>query len=61
MQLLKRCLFAGDLVKVLLHTKVTRYLEFKSVNGSYVFKDNDVHKVPATASEALSSSLMGLR
>jgi RAB protein geranylgeranyltransferase component A len=30
---------AGNLVKVLLHTKVTRYLEFKSVAGSYVFKE----------------------
>mmetsp|Transcript_21341 Transcript_21341/g.21469 ORF Transcript_21341/g.21469 Transcript_21341/m.21469 type:complete len:270 (+) Transcript_21341:100-909(+) len=49
----------GNLVKILLHTKVTRYLEFKSVDGSYVFKDNKVHKVPATAGEALNSSLMG--
>ena len=36
----------GKLVKILLHTKVTRYLEFKSVDGSYVFKDNRVQKVP---------------
>jgi Rab GDP dissociation inhibitor len=36
----------GDLVKILLHTKVTRYLEFKSIDGSYVFKDNKVQKVP---------------
>lgn len=36
----------GKLVKILLHTKVTRYLEFKSVDGSYVFKDNKVQKVP---------------
>jgi len=49
----------GNLVKILLHSKVTRYLEFKSVDGSYVFKDNKVHKVPATAQEALNSSLMG--
>jgi Rab GDP dissociation inhibitor len=50
----------GNLVKVLLHTKVTRYLEFKSVAGSFVYKDGKVHKVPATPSEALNSSLMGI-
>lgn len=49
----------GKLVKILLHTKVTRYLEFKSIDGSYVFKDGKVQKVPATPSEALNSSLMG--
>lgn len=36
----------GNLVKILLHTKVTRYLEFKSIDGSYVFKDNKIQKVP---------------
>eukprot|EP01039_Chlorochromonas_danica_P008273 gene8273-9122_t len=49
----------GKLVKILLHTKVTKYLEFKSVDGSYVFKDNKIQKVPATPQEALNSSLMG--
>ncbi len=38
----------GKLVKILLHTKVTRYLEFKSIDGSYVFKDGRVQKVPGT-------------
>jgi len=28
----------GNMVKILLHTDVTRYLEFKSVDGSYVYK-----------------------
>ena len=36
----------GKLTKILLHTKVTRYLEFKSIDGSYVFKDGKVQKVP---------------
>lgn len=49
----------GKLVKILLHSKVTRYLDFKSVDGSYVLKDTKVQKVPATPAEALSSSLMG--
>lgn len=35
----------GNLVKILLHTKVTRYLEFKSVDGSYVYKGGNVLKV----------------
>ncbi|CAM9355486.1 unnamed protein product, partial [Phaeothamnion confervicola] len=50
----------GNLVKVLLHTKVTRYLEFKNVDGSYVYKGGRILKVPATPDEALRSSLMGL-
>ena len=49
----------GKLVKILLHSKVTRYLEFKSVDGSYVFKDGKVNKIPATPAEALTSPLMG--
>lgn len=50
----------GLLVKLLIHTGVTRYLEFKSVEGSYVFKDSKIHKVPADEKEALASGLMGL-
>jgi len=50
----------GKLVKALLHTNVTRYLEFKSIGGSYVFRGGKVHKVPSDETEALKSSLMGL-
>lgn len=50
----------GLLVKMLLHTNVTKYLEFKSVDGSYVFKKEKIHKVPATDKEALNSPLMGM-
>lgn len=50
----------GNLTKMLLHTKVTRYLEFKSIAGSFVYKDGKIHKVPSTPKEALSSPLMGL-
>nr|CAA64439.1 GDP-dissociation inhibitor [Geodia cydonium] len=51
----------GQLVKLLIHSGVTRYLEFKSVEGSYVYKKGGkIHKVPSTEAEALSSSLMGL-
>ena len=48
----------GNLVKILLHTKVTRYLEWKAVDGSFVFKDKKIEKVPSTPAEALSSNLM---
>ena len=38
-----------------------RYIDFKSVEGSYVYKHpGKVWKVPSTPSEALSSSLMGI-
>lgn len=60
----------GNLVKMLLLTKVTRYLEWKCVDGSYVYQYQKggllssakgvVSKVPASDSEALRSSLMGL-
>lgn len=50
----------GKLVKVLIHTDVTKYLEFKSVDGSYVLNKGKVYKVPATDMEALKSSLLGL-
>lgn len=50
----------GQLVKLLIHTGVTRYLEFKSVEGSYVYKGNKISKVPADEKEALTSDLMGM-
>ncbi|CAL8090903.1 unnamed protein product [Orchesella dallaii] len=50
----------GQLVKLLIHTGVTRYLEFKSVEGSYVYKGGRISKVPADEREALASDLMGL-
>jgi len=50
----------GNLTKMLLHTKVTRYLDFKSISGSFVYKGGKILKVPATPEEALRSPLMGL-
>eukprot|EP01128_Nolandella_sp_AFSM9_P002013 TRINITY_DN12408_c0_g1_i1.p1 TRINITY_DN12408_c0_g1~~TRINITY_DN12408_c0_g1_i1.p1 ORF type:complete len:457 (-),score=156.53 TRINITY_DN12408_c0_g1_i1:91-1419(-) len=49
----------GTLVNMLLHTGVTRYLEFKSVSGSYVLADRRINKVPATEKEILASKLLG--
>lgn len=50
----------GLLVKLLIHTGVTRYLEFKSVEGSYVYKQGKISKVPVDQKEALASDLMGM-
>lgn len=50
----------GEIVRFLTHTDVTRYLEFKQIAGSYVYSGGRVSKVPANASEALSSPLMGI-
>jgi len=50
----------GNLVKMLLSSKVTRYLDFKCVEGSFVFKDNQLYEVPVTPAAALKSGLMGM-
>lgn len=50
----------GALVRVLIHTDVTKYLNFKAVDGSFVYNKGKIYKVPATDVEALKSQLMGL-
>ncbi|CAL9683281.1 unnamed protein product [Knipowitschia caucasica] len=50
----------GQLVRMLLITQVTRYLDFKVIDGSYVFKGGKIYKVPSTEKEALGSALMGI-
>ena len=51
----------GNLVKILVHTDVTRYLDFKLIDGSYVYKaGSGVFKVPADGAEALKTSLVGM-
>jgi len=60
----------GILTRLLVHTKVTRYIDFKVVDGSFVFigggggwfggsSKGAIHKVPATDSEAVKSGIMG--
>lgn len=50
----------GELVQILVHTDVTRYLEFQQISGSYVYREGSgICKVPATEMEALRSPLMG--
>ena len=48
----------GLLVKLLIYTGVTRYLEFKTIDGSYVYKEKKIHKVPADEREALASGTL---
>ncbi|KAJ4807634.1 Guanosine nucleotide diphosphate dissociation inhibitor [Rhynchospora pubera] len=50
----------GTLVRVLIHANVTKYLNFKAVDGSFVYQKGKIYKVPATDVEALTSTLMGL-
>lgn len=58
-QLCTRPTPSGMLVKMLILTDVTRYLEFKQVDGSFVYKHgNKIYKVPVTESEALSTSML---
>jgi Rab GDP dissociation inhibitor len=60
----------GQLVKILLKTRVAKYLEWKAVDGTYVLQNKEgglfskggpqIFKVPGNDSEALKSDLMGL-
>lgn len=51
---------SGGLTEILVHTDVTRYLEFKQISGSFVYRDGKIHKVPSNEMEAIKSPLMGL-
>lgn len=54
----------GELTSILVSTDVTKYLEFRQIAGSYVQQGSGakatVAKVPSSATEALSSPLMGM-
>lgn len=61
---------AGDLLKLLFKTGVIHYLEWKIIDGTFVYQWDKggifssakakICKVPSNASEAMSSDLMGL-
>lgn len=60
---------SGTLVKILLKTRVAKYLEFKGCDRSYVYQYQEagwfsgaksLHSVPTTAGEGMKSSLMGV-
>uniref|UniRef100_A0A8B9LBH4 Rab GDP dissociation inhibitor n=1 Tax=Astyanax mexicanus TaxID=7994 RepID=A0A8B9LBH4_ASTMX len=50
----------GQMVKMLLYTEVTRYMDFKVVEGSFVYQAGKIHKVPVTEADAQASDLMGM-
>ena len=50
----------GKLVRLLVHTKVTRYLQFSLIKGSYVYSKGKIHKIPSNEKEAFTSSLLSL-
>ncbi|KAF7665850.1 hypothetical protein LDENG_00129320 [Lucifuga dentata] len=56
----KLFLTSGHLVKILVYTEVTQYLDFKVIEGSYVYKAGKLHKVPATEADTHTSDLMGM-
>ena len=56
----KFAMASGEFVNILYHTDVTRYLEFRQIAGSFVFRDGRISKVPSNETEALMSPLMGL-
>eukprot|EP00933_Yihiella_yeosuensis_P080795 TRINITY_DN94287_c0_g1_i1.p1 TRINITY_DN94287_c0_g1~~TRINITY_DN94287_c0_g1_i1.p1 ORF type:complete len:463 (-),score=110.09 TRINITY_DN94287_c0_g1_i1:433-1821(-) len=65
----KFIMYSGDLVKILLKTKVSKYLEWKACDGSFVYQYQEagffsaaksIHKVPTSAADGLKSPLMGM-
>lgn len=50
---------SGILIKILIKTGVTNYLEFKLIDGSYVVHNNKIHRIPSSVTEASNSPLMG--
>lgn len=55
----KFAMASGEFVKFLVHTDVTRYLQFQQISGSYVYRDGRISKVPSNEMEAVTSPLMG--
>ena len=55
----KFILAGGRLVKMLILTGVTKYLDFAAVDKSFVYTSGKIYKVPVTPSEALRTSLVG--
>jgi len=52
---------SGELVKILLKSRVTRYLEFKCVEGSYYQKNKMLLEVPVTPTAVANSPIMGFK
>lgn len=48
----------GKLVKMLIQTGVTRYIDFNGISGSYVFNTGKIYRLPVHPNEVLSSPLV---
>jgi Rab GDP dissociation inhibitor len=55
----KFILAGGRLVKMLITTGVTKYLDFAAVDKSFVYTSGKIYKVPVTPAEAIRTSLVG--
>ena len=44
---------------MLIHTGVTKYIDFCAVDTSFVYTSGKVYKVPVTPAEAMATSLVG--
>ena len=56
---------SGKLVKILLKSAVSQYMEYKCLDQKFIYQVNSeskgiIHKVPSNDKEALQSSLLGL-
>lgn len=51
---------SGDLVKLLSVTRAKQYMDLCLIPGSYIANSGSLYKVPATAGEATTSTLLGL-
>ena len=49
----------GNMMKAIVHTGCTRYLEFHRCKGAYVTKKGKPYKVPSNATEAAKTDLVG--
>lgn len=65
----KMVMASGKLVQILVKTGVSNYLEWKSIDGTFVYQFQEagffsgaqyIHRVPNTVAEVLASPLMGL-
>jgi len=62
-QVPKFLMSSGNMVKILVHSKVHNYIEeFKQIRGSFVYRGSAKrpYKVPCTPKEAFNSKLMGI-
>ena len=51
---------SGGLVKMLIKTNVSQYLDFKCLESQFVVKGNELLKIPSNDKEALSTDLLSL-